>query len=186
MKQIFLIPCIFFALLSTANTQEIFKCVDSHGNTVFTSSPQDGMKCATGKSDNDNEPKGSRKQPKTNLVDICSDLSRELEGISDEIAALEKRRFELQKEYLDIRQNESPNDWTQRRRWESTKPGHDKMYKLNQELSMLFQKKSLIQQDTRLNKCNELNNDLSRLNQKSPEVNRSQRYNRRRTTIIVR
>jgi hypothetical protein len=173
MKWIFLIPCIF-ALLTTANAEELYKCTDSNGNTIITSTPQDGMKCA--RRESDEEPKSRNISSKINLIDKCSDLFCESDDISVEITELEKRRSKLQREQLDVRQEEAPSNWNQRRQWEKTKPVNDKMNKVNNELSILYQKKSINNQDIRLYKCNELNIDLSKLNQKKDETNKNKRY----------
>jgi hypothetical protein len=180
MKRLFL-PCIFiFALLITANAENPYKCIDSNGNTVFSSTPQEGMKCFNGESNE--EPKSpnryskTNKSSKTDLVEICHDLSHDLEDISAEITTLEKRRSELQREQLDIRQNGVTYNWNQKRQWQEMKPVNDKLNTLNHEFSILYQKKSLTTQDIRLYKCNELNYDLSKLNQKKYENNRNQRY----------
>jgi hypothetical protein len=45
MKQILLIPIIFFALLTTANAEGLYTCIDNNGNEIITSQPQDDMKC---------------------------------------------------------------------------------------------------------------------------------------------
>jgi hypothetical protein len=178
MKRIFLISCIFFVLLITANAEEPYKCTDSNGNTVITSTPQDGMKCVSGESNEEpnEEPKSRKISSNTNLYDTCSKLFRELDDISDEISTLEKRRSELQREQLDIRQNGVTNNWNQKRQWQEMKPVNDKLNKLNNEFSILYQKKNLINQDIGLSKCNQLNNDLSKLNQKKYENNRDKRY----------
>jgi hypothetical protein len=106
-KQFFLIICIFFVLITTANAEKIYKCMDSNGDTVFTSTPQDGMKCFSGESNVEpKSPNISSKThitTKTDLVEICSDLFRELDDISAEITTLEKRRSELQRENLTSR-----------------------------------------------------------------------------------
>jgi hypothetical protein len=47
--------------------------------------------------------------------------------------------------------------------------------KLNNESSILYQKKNLVYQDIGLYKCNELYNDLSKLNQKNPVINKDSR-----------
>jgi hypothetical protein len=42
---LFLIPFIFFALLTTANAAKFYLCLDKNGNETVFSQPQDGMKC---------------------------------------------------------------------------------------------------------------------------------------------
>jgi Domain of unknown function (DUF4124) len=52
LKRIIFTLCIFFALLTSAKASEYYNCVDQNGNTVLTTSPQDGMKCEmTGEDD---------------------------------------------------------------------------------------------------------------------------------------
>jgi len=43
MKRIILTLCVFFAFITSANAGELYRCTDRDGNTVITSSPQDGM-----------------------------------------------------------------------------------------------------------------------------------------------
>jgi len=45
MKRILLTLCIFIVLASLANAEGYYNCVDKDGNTVLTTTPQDGMKC---------------------------------------------------------------------------------------------------------------------------------------------
>jgi hypothetical protein len=179
MKQTFLIACIFFVLLTTANTEDFFKCTDSNGDTVLSSFPQVGMKCVKGINDDVEEPKSPKISSKTNLVDKCADFFHELDDISAEITAQEKRRSELQREQLETRKNEAPNNKDYYRRWGNTTPENNKMNTLNREISVLYQKKSIINQDISLYKCYELNNDLSRLNQNRYDNNRDRRYRNR-------
>ena len=44
MKRIIFTLCVFFALVIFANAGELYRCIDSTGNSVFTDSPQDGMR----------------------------------------------------------------------------------------------------------------------------------------------
>jgi Domain of unknown function (DUF4124) len=43
MKRILLTLSIFIAFITSANAGELYSCTDRDGNTVITSSPQDGM-----------------------------------------------------------------------------------------------------------------------------------------------
>jgi len=45
MKQIIFTLCILVAFITSANAGEYYNCVDQDGNTVLTTTPQDGMKC---------------------------------------------------------------------------------------------------------------------------------------------
>lgn len=42
-KVLFIILFIFFYVINTANSGELYKCVDSDGNEIITSYPKDGM-----------------------------------------------------------------------------------------------------------------------------------------------
>ena len=53
MKQILFILCVFFAFTSSAYSTEYYKCVDSKGNAVLTTNPQQGMKCDTKEEDSE-------------------------------------------------------------------------------------------------------------------------------------
>lgn len=44
MKRILFISCVFFALAISVNAGELYRCIDSTGNSVLTDSPQDGMR----------------------------------------------------------------------------------------------------------------------------------------------
>lgn len=47
MKRIFFILCVFSIFLTSVYAGDIYTCIDRNGNTVMTSSPQDGMRnCA--------------------------------------------------------------------------------------------------------------------------------------------
>lgn len=175
MKLIFLASCVFFILLTAASAQEILRCTDADGNVVLTSSPQDGMKCVRGES-NDEPKKRKMSSSRSNLMDTCSHLSHELEDVSAEITDLEKQRTELQRKELDRKKNETQDYSRSNRRFGRPTPANDEMNKLNKELSTLYQKKSLVSQDLRLYKCSEMNRDLTILNDKAPETNRGRRY----------
>ena len=45
MKQMLLMPVIFFALSITAHAVDLYVCVDDSGKKIITSMPQDSMKC---------------------------------------------------------------------------------------------------------------------------------------------
>ena len=44
-KVLFIALIVFFTFITFAQAGEIYKCIDRHGNSIITSSPQDGMKC---------------------------------------------------------------------------------------------------------------------------------------------
>ena len=170
-------------LLITANADELYNCVDSQGNKVITSSPQDGMKCAIGESDEGVSsprifPKSHKISSSKNVLDICADLSRDLDGINDEIKDLDQSSVELKREQLDIRQKSVANNWNQKREWDETKYIRDQQYKINKQLSILYEKKSFTTNDIRSYKCDEIERDLSKLNQQKNEtnINRNRRF----------
>jgi len=163
MKHLFLVSCVCLLISVVAHAQELLRCVDRHGNAVITTAPQEGMKCKKGE-DDELSSRRSRRSNSTNLVDICSDLNRELEELNDDVTALERRRTELQREQLENRPYESQDYSSYRRRSSRLSPEAEKMNKLSREMSLLQQKRSLVYQDIRSYKCNELNNDLSRIN----------------------
>ena len=192
MNQIFLIPFIFFILLTTAHAEQIYRCVDSDGNDFITTSPQDGMKCVAGESKEEQSspsPKASKVQDKSsqNVLDTCENLYRESEEINDEIKSFDFRLSELQKKQFDIRQRNVENKRSQRVESEETKPLRDEQYKINQRVSLLYQKKSLISNDIRRYKCDQIKQDLSRINQGSSINNaKDSSPGSRKSTLIMR
>jgi len=192
-NQIFLIPFIFFILLTTAHAEQIYRCIDSDGNDFITTTPQDGMKCVAGESKEGSSspsPKASKIQAKSsqNALDMCENLYRESEEINDEIKSFDFRLSELQKKQFDIRQRNIENKRSQKVEFEETKPLRDEQYKINQQVSLLYQKKSLISNDIRRHKCDQIKQDLSRLNQGSTIHNAkdSSWGSRKGSTLIMR
>ena len=192
MNQIFFITFIFFVLLTTVNAAQPYRCVDSNGNKFITTNPRDGMKCETGESNEEpSSPKivsKSKDISPENLEEKCINLYRESEEISDEIKSFDPRLSELQKEQFNIRQQSIRNNWSQKDESEATKPSRDEQHKINQEISLLYQKQSLINNDIRIYKCVQLKQDLSRLNQGNATVNNpsSQENRNRNRTVIMR
>jgi hypothetical protein len=174
MKQVFLILCILFVFFTITNAEEIYTCTDSTGNTLITSIPQDGMKCVV--RDDNKEPSRPKKSYSKDGLTPCDDLSHDLSDTNDQIQSLEQRISELKKEQLDIRQESLASNWSRKRESNELKPLNDKQYKLNKELSILYQKRSLINNDIKLYKCNEMKNDLLKLNQQKNDINRNNRY----------
>jgi len=43
MRVFILILCFFAAFLTSANAEELYRCVDQNGNAIVTDRPQDGM-----------------------------------------------------------------------------------------------------------------------------------------------
>jgi len=63
MKRVFLILCLVFVFSAAVNAEELYKCIDSNGSAVITSTPHDGMKCV-GMDD-------SKETPKPNSIWAC-------------------------------------------------------------------------------------------------------------------
>lgn len=190
MNQIFLIPFLFFVLLTTVNAEELYNCTDSNGKKVITSSPQDGMKCAAGESND--EPSSPKKASKSkgisseNVVDTCENLYRESEKISDEIQSFNPLLSELQREQFDIRQKSVNENWNYKTESKAAKHIRDEQYKINQQISLLNQKQSLISNDIRMHKCDQIKQDLSRLNHGNVTINNPTSQKNRKSTFIMR
>lgn len=165
MKQVFFILFILFAFFTTTNAEEIYKCTDSTGNLIMTSIPQDGMKCV-GMNDNE-EPSRPKKSHSKDLLTTCDDLSHDLSDTNDEILSLEQSISEIKKEQLNVRQESLTSNWGRQRETDELKPLSDKQYRLNKELLILYQKRSMINEDIKSYKCNAIKNDLLRLNQQN-------------------
>ena len=172
MKQVFLILCLVFVFSAAVNAEELYKCIDSNGSAVITSTPHDGMKCV-GMDDSKETPK-PRKYSSKDLLATCKDLSDDLENTNNEIRMQENISTEVKRDQLNIKEKSLANNWNRNRELNELKPSNDELYKINKEISLLYQKRSLIFDDIRSNKCNELKNDLSNLYQKNNNV-----YNRR-------
>jgi hypothetical protein len=189
-NQIFLIPFLFFVLLTTVNAEELYNCTDSNGKKVITSSPQDGMKCAAGESND--EPSSPKKASKSkgisseNVVDTCENLYRESEKISDEIQSFNPLLSELQREQFDIRQKSVNENWNYKTESKAAKHIRDEQYKINQQISLLNQKQSLISNDIRMHKCDQIKQDLSRLNHGNVTINNPTSQKNRKSTFIMR
>jgi chromosome segregation ATPase len=167
-KQLFLIPIMIFVFLTVVNAEPLYKCVDTSGNEIITTLPQDGMNCASATPGDD--PSDSRRASKSksasseNLVEICNNLFAESEDISNEIKSFEPRLSELQKEQFEIRQGSVKGGWGYDTEQEKMRPVNEERNKINQQISLLYQKNNLIQSDINRYKCEQLRNDLSRLN----------------------
>ncbi len=188
MNKLFFIPFIFFVLLNTVYAEQFYKCVDAHGNRVITTGPQDGMKCETEKSHEEpsSSGKASKSQNKSseNLVDICNNLYGESEKITNEIKSFDPRLAELQKEQFYISQKNINKDWNYRTESAEAKHIRNEQYKINKQISLLHQKQSLISNDIRIYKCDQLNRDLSNLNHSGMRINNP--ASQRKSTFIMR
>jgi hypothetical protein len=185
----YLISCFFFIFLTTANAEQLYSCVDSHGNKIFTSSPQDGMTCTTGEIDEQSSApqiaSKSKGKSSDNLVEICNNLFSDLEDVSDEIKSLDKRRSELQNKQHDIRRSSIENHWSRPTEMAEMRHVTDEQNKINMKMSSLYQNKSKINDDIREYKCEQLKRDLSRVNQSSSGHTDSSK-GKGRTTVIMR
>jgi len=161
-------------LLTTVNAEEPYRCVDADGNEVITTNPQSGMICATVKiekpssPENNSKPKGATS---INLIDVCDNLFRKSEECENEIRSFDTRLAELKKAQFDIKQQSIINNWNSKKELEETKPIRDEQYKINQQTSLLYQKKSLINDEIRRYKCQQLKDDLLRLNKSNFFIN---------------
>lgn len=175
MKRIFLIIFIFFCVLAPVYADQPYRCIDADGNEIFTTSPQSGMQCDMS---NPEEPSSSDYNFKTkgptskNLIDVCDNLFRDSEDCENEIRSFDTRIAELKKAQLDIKKQSIANNWNSKKELEETKPIRDEQYKINQQTSLLYQKKSLISEELRRYKCQQLKDDLLRLNNSNPVINK--------------
>ena len=190
-NQIFLIPFIFFVLLTTVNAEQLYNCIDSNGNKLITSCPQDGMKCETGdpnkESSNTQIASENKHKMSENVVEVCSNLYNESKEISDQIRSLEERRSELLNKQNDVRKRSIENRWSRQTELAELRPLTEEQKEINKEMSSLYQKKSKIGDDIRTYSCAQLQRDLSRLNQSSGQSNRSSTViMRNQSTVILR
>ena len=86
MKQIILTLCVFIALITSAYAEDLYKCLDSKGDPIITSAPQDGMtKCVPEGSDEDATPeknissqKGKGKSSNRGVNSKCTLVSKNM------------------------------------------------------------------------------------------------------------
>jgi chromosome segregation ATPase len=175
MRPIFFMLCIFLIILTTANAEEIIKCVDSNGNTILTSTPQDGMKCETGQPKE--EIKNQRKSSTVNLIDLCNDLSNQLDDARNKMNEIAKQRSELNKELSKIREDYYKHNWNYDRMTNQSESINRNINSLDDQYSVLSQKQREINEDIELYKCNDLKNDLIRASiQTNSNDNQNRRY----------
>lgn len=151
--------CIFLVIFTNANAEEIIKCIDAGGNTIYTSGPQDGMKCFVEKSES--EPQNQNRSLRVNLMEKCSDLIKrydELENrkndIYKQIAELKKQQDNFTKDcctgtgnYASIRAEDIRN----------------KMDNLKEQYSSLAERQSEICEVITSYKCDEIYQDMVRI-----------------------
>jgi len=99
----FLIPCVFFFFLTTANAGEFYNCTDRDGNTVITNSPQSGMKCVSVLKDSDEEiSPQERTQERRESPKIARPDEQKQAAVQEmnKRVELEKRRLKTNIEYF--------------------------------------------------------------------------------------
>jgi len=183
MKQKFLILCFFLALLTIANAEGIYKCIDSNGDPVLTSIPQDGMKCSAWESDKESSspnisskneesyekpsvPKTSSKKNVRELVGElneinnkikektkCIGLFQEMRDLDNEKIALMKRRYELHEQEFEIMKECAINNSPNSVWQERTQYVRDKIKEVEIENSLLWDKMIKNERESKINNC---------------------------------
>lgn len=104
MNRIFLIPCIFFALLTAANAGEMYRCVDREGNSILSSYPLDGMKCVLRGSYRDPSPQErAQEQRESQRIRERQEYQREVQGTQEETQrSKEREKQEQRKRMVDL------------------------------------------------------------------------------------
>jgi hypothetical protein len=75
MKIIVLTLCVFIVIITSAYAEQLYKCIDSNGNPIITSTPQDGMtNCVLKDSDEDSSRKNIKSQNSNRGVNSQCDL----------------------------------------------------------------------------------------------------------------
>jgi Skp family chaperone for outer membrane proteins len=173
MKLISLIPCIILILFTTANAEDIIKCIDADGNTILTSSPQDGMKCFV------EQPKEEPKKPTTvNLVDYCRELNAKLDDIQERKDDIDKQNAKLSKEMEDLRNDYYKNPSSYEIQSRQAQQIMDKKENLGDQYSALNKKQSDINEEIKSYKCNQMYNDMSRIQSQINSDSRNRNYRR--------
>lgn len=171
MKLISLILCIFLILLTTAYAEDIIKCIDADGNTILTSSPQDGMKCFV------EQPKEEPQKPTTvNLVEYCRELNTKLDDIKEKKDDIEKQNTKLNKEMEDLRDDYYKNPSSYEIQARQAQHLMDKKENLGNQYSALNKKQSEINEEIKSYKCNQMYNDMSRIQSQINNNSRSRNY----------
>lgn len=171
MKLVSLISCIFLILSATANAdEEVIKCIDAGGNTILTSSPQEGMKCFV-------EKKEEPKKDKVNLVEYCAELNIKSKDIQEQREDIGKQVIELKKQLDNVRKEYLKNDWDEDFAWRQAKPLVEKIEKLEEQSTALYARNNEICEEIKSYKCNDLKSDMSRIqNQTNNSESKNRRY----------
>jgi hypothetical protein len=127
MKRIFIISCVFFALLTTANAGEMYRCVDRDGNSILSSYPLDGMKCVLRGSYRDPSPKErAQEQRESQRIRERQEYQREVQGMQEEVQrsqdrekqaydAQRKRTVDLERKRLEGKKDNSSSHFGRER-----------------------------------------------------------------------
>jgi chromosome segregation ATPase len=157
MKLISIISCIFLIFLATAYAdEEVIKCIDADGNTILTSSPQDGMKCFV-------EKKEEPKKEKVNLVEYCAELNTRSKDIQEQREDIEKQINELRKQLNEVRRDYMKSDWDEEYAWRQAKPLVDRIERLGEQSTALYKRNNEICEEIKSYKCNQMSSDMSRI-----------------------
>lgn len=161
-------------IINITNADQPYNCIDSKGNKVITNNPLDGMKCESGETEEEKLNIKTRKDELSgNLEDICNNLSRKSEAISEELKSYDELRSEIQKEQFEIKKDSYRNKWSPMTESAASRAIREKQDKMNREMSLLYEERNMISNDLRKYKCSELQSDLSRLNRSSIVINNS-------------
>lgn len=164
MRLISLVSCIFLILITTAYaSEEIIKCIDADGNTIFTSSPQDGMNCLV-------EKKEESPKTKVNLMAYCAELNNLLEEIKEKREDINKQLSKLQKELEGIRDEfyRNPEEYEFQSR--QAQPVLSRMSDLEDQNSSLNKRQREYEDEKSNYKCNQMYYDMSNM---QSQINRN-------------
>ncbi len=103
MKRTILTLCVFFALLTTANAGEMYRCIDRDGDTIISNNPRDGMKCVLKGSYKDPSPQERlQEQRESQRISPQQEYQSEVQGRQEEA----QRSQEREKQEYDTQQRE--------------------------------------------------------------------------------
>jgi len=99
----FLIPCVFFIFLTSANAGEFYNCIDRDGNTIITNSQQGGMKCVSVLKDSDEDTlpqERVQEQRESQRIARPDERKQAVDQEMNKGVELEKRRLKENIEYF--------------------------------------------------------------------------------------
>ena len=111
MKQIILTLCVFIVFITSVYAGELYKCIDSNGNPIVTSAPQDGMtNCVLKDSDEDSSSrknitsqKGTIKNSNRGINSRCDSVSSNMNNARIYLnQAANRKSSELEKGKEDV------------------------------------------------------------------------------------